>query len=275
MSSKLTDLENFSLGVVAAFIEGIILQPTLYWKNAKAQNLPFTMNPRIIYRGTAASIYNEMQMMGLQFGLTGLFKRLAPIFVATSSSSSKDGSSSPHFEYFSAFLGGSVSALFASPVELIMIQQQRNGSSVLSTLQRITSTHGPMMLFRGLMPAMMRDALYVSGFLGITPLLQDYLMKSYQMESLHAGFIASLIGGIIAAVPSHPFDVIKTCMQGDLGKEKYTTMTMTTKQLISEEGKIKRLFNGCFWRSFNIVATVYIANECRLRLPIHMFGYEY
>lgn len=262
MSSNLTESQNFLLGVVAAFIEGIILQPTLYWKNAKAQGLPFSLNPTIIYRGTAASIYNEMQMMGLQFGLTGLFKRL------NTQELGRLG------DYFSAFFGGSVSAIFASPVELIMIQQQREGGNMFNTLRRITSNHGNMIIFRGLMPAMCRDALYVSGFLGVTPLLQDYLMKKQSMNVIEAGLCASLFGGIVAALPSHPFDVVKTCMQGDLTRTKYSTMTLTLKTLWSE-GRFIRLFNGCFWRSFNIVATVYIANECRLRLPIHMFGHEY
>lgn len=262
MSSNLNEGQNFMLGVVAAFIEGIILQPTLYWKNAKAQKLPFSLNPRIIYRGTAASIYNEMQMMGLQFGLTGLFKRL------NTEELGRVG------EYFSAFFGGSIAAIFASPVELVMIQQQREGGNMFKTLNRVVSDYGKPIVFRGLMPAMCRDALYVSGFLGITPLLQDYLMKNYSMNGVEAGLCASLVGGIVAAVPSHPFDVIKTCMQGDLSQKKYSTMTLTMKSLWSE-GRFIRLFNGCFWRSFNIVATVYIANECRLRLPIHMFGHEY
>ena len=76
MSGSLTDGENFSLGVFAAFVEAVCLQPTLYWKNARAQGLPFTLNPKIIYRGTAASVLNEMQMMGMQFGCTGALQRL-------------------------------------------------------------------------------------------------------------------------------------------------------------------------------------------------------
>jgi hypothetical protein len=76
MSGKLTDLQNVGVGTFAALIEGVLLQPTLYWKNARAQGLPFTVNPKIIYRGTAASILNEMQMMGVQFALTGFFQRM-------------------------------------------------------------------------------------------------------------------------------------------------------------------------------------------------------
>jgi hypothetical protein len=28
---------------------------------------------------------------------------------------------------------------------------------------------------------------------------------------------------------------------------------------------MNRFFSGCFWRTVNITATVYIANECRIR----------
>ena len=87
MSSSLTDRENFSLGVFAAFVEAICLQPTLYWKNARAQGLPFTLDPKIIYRGTAASIVNEMQMMGMQFGCTGALQRFWLMYMMSDSGS--------------------------------------------------------------------------------------------------------------------------------------------------------------------------------------------
>ena len=255
MSKNLTEGENVTVGVLAAFVEGVILQPTLYWKNAKAQKLPFTMNPRVIYRGTAASLYNEMQMMGLQFGLTGLFQRFNL------------------GEYGAAMFGGATAAIFASPVELVMIQQQKFGGNILQTSSRIVSEFGAMGMFRGLMPAMIRDALYVSGFLGITPLTQNYLMERHKMSAVESGFWASMLGGVAAAVPSHPLDLVKTCMQGDMKQSTYTSMTKSFRGLLNEGG-VRRLFSGCFWRSFNIIATVYIANECRVRFPPLLFEKE-
>ncbi len=56
MVQELTEGQNATIGVIAALFEGLLLQPTLYWKNAKAQGLPFTLNPRILYRGTSASV---------------------------------------------------------------------------------------------------------------------------------------------------------------------------------------------------------------------------
>ena len=72
----------------------------------------------------------------------------------------------------------------------------------------------------------------------------------------------------MAAIPSHPFDVIKTCMQGDLMKRKYSTLFKTSYVLYNcnHHGGIHRFFSGCFWRTVNVTATVYIANECRVRL---------
>lgn len=48
---KLSPTENTMLGIAAGIIEVTILQPMLYCKNATQQKLPFTLNPRILYRG--------------------------------------------------------------------------------------------------------------------------------------------------------------------------------------------------------------------------------
>ena len=110
MSKDLTESQNTLLGITAAFIEGIILQPTVYWKNARALKLPFSVNPLVVYRGTAASIFNECQMMGLQFCFTGFYQK----HLVTSSSKGERKTQ----EFMSASLGGVSAAFFACPVEL-------------------------------------------------------------------------------------------------------------------------------------------------------------
>jgi hypothetical protein len=199
----LSDAENVQLGVVAALIEGLILQPTLYWKNAMAQNLPVSLNPFIMYRGTGAALCNEMGQMGLQFGLTGFFQHVYGANMTTVQ------------EFSSATMGGAATAFFATPVEAIMIQQQRFGGALIGTSMRIITDFGFLRggMMRGLEAAILRDSIYVSGLLGVTPIMQDYLMREHGMSTLNAGFWASGIGGILGAIPSHPLDVVKTCMQ--------------------------------------------------------------
>ena len=127
MSHSLSDQENVGLGVFAALVEAICLQPTLYWKNARAQGLPFTLNPRMIYRGTTMSMINEMQMMGVQFGTTGFLQRMWLTYVATNSSSNSSISLSMSDELGLSCLGGAISAIPTCPVEVIMINQQKTG----------------------------------------------------------------------------------------------------------------------------------------------------
>ena len=53
--------------------------------------------------------------------------------------------------------------------------------------------------------------------------------------------------------------------QGDLQKQNFTTFTETAKKLWNAGG-VRRIFSGCMWRTVNVTATVYVANECRIYL---------
>ena len=258
MSKDLKGYQNTLLGVTAAFIEGIILQPTVYWKNAQALRLPISINPAVIYRGTAASIFNGCQMMGLQFGFTGFYQKILVDDNASKSITQMQ-------EFASAYLGGISSAVFACPVELIMIQQQLNGGSSIGTFLKVFKGRT---FFRGLLPTVGRDSIYVTGMLGVTPFVQDYLIRENNLSINESGFYASIVGGILAAVPSHPFDMVKTCMQAkklDCNQIEIRSTIQTALGLYNDGG-IKRLYAGVAWRTFNITATVYIANECRVRM---------
>lgn len=285
MSRELSEAQNAEVGLIAAVIEGIILQPTLYWKNARAQGLPFTMDPRIVYRGTAASIFNECLMLSVQFGMTSVFQKQqdSPLPQSSASSShpstksstslsnSPSSTSSALKDLTAAALGGLATSLITSPVELVMIQQQMFGGSIFGVPMAIIKKYGLASngMSRGLSCCMARDAIYVAGMLGVTPILQTYLKENGSSENV-ATLGASMIGGVIAAIPSHPFDVIKTCMQGDLKGERFTSSTGTLRYLLNEGG-IKRVFSGCMWRTINITATVYIANLCSTHLPSYIF----
>lgn len=258
----LDERENVLLGVSVAVIEGLLLQPTLYWKNARAQGLPLTLSPRILYRGIGASLTNEAGQMSIQFGVTGLLKALI-----------QDGSggtdvSSQWLSIGAAAGGGMVAAVFATPVELVMIQQQRFGGGVAATPLRVMRRFGPGSagLFRGLGPAVSRDAVYVGGMLGVTPMVQEQLERKHGQSSEVASLIASAVGGVAGGMLSHPFDTIKTCMQGDIERKMYGGFASTVRALVAEGG-YSRLMHGAMWRTINITATVYIANECCNRLP--------
>jgi len=259
---QLSEGENVLLGSCAAFCEAIVLQPTLYWKNAAQQGLEFTLNPRVLYRGLGASLANEMGQMGFQYGTTGFCKKL--ILRGKNRSSCN-----PYEEMFAALLGGALVAPLATTLECTMIQQQRFGGTFLGTPARISKQYGAMSIFRGFIPCAIRDAIYVGGLLGVTPILQNYLMKEHKMSLLTSGFYSSIVGGIFAGFITCPFDAMSTVMKGDMEQNIYGGFVDTlTKRA---QGGLPVLFGGVFWRLVNMTLTVYLANEARVRLGPWMF----
>merc|ERR1712166_1062148 len=99
-------------------------------------------------------------------------------------------------------------APFATFIECTMIQQQRHGGSMPGTIQRVARDYGLRGIFRGFVPVLVRDGMYVGGLLGVTPILQRYLMDEYEMSSLSSGMWASLAGGVFAGVVTTPFDAL-------------------------------------------------------------------
>ena len=203
----------------------------------------------------------------MQFGLTRVFQNMHI---------SRDGILTNQQQLLSAFGGGLTTSVFSSPIELVMIQQQKYGHSIWKTLMNMIRNTGIQTITRGLFPTMCRESMFVTGLLGITPVVQEILEKQYHYTAVVASIHASVIGGIIAAVPSHPFDIIKTCMQSHIpsysdSNKKYTSFSSTFLELYSEGG-VRRFTNGIFWRTSSIVLTVYIVNECRIRLPNLLFN---
>jgi len=161
-------------------------------------------------------------------------------------------------------------------------------------------------LYRGLGLAMLRDSIYVGGMLGATPLVHRRLAQGIPAvvsdpvgdpsvggdgatadgwrdappghatpstasfgstaDAALISLAASMIGGVVGALLSHPLDVAKTCMQGDLPRTQYAGSIASLRRLV-RDGGLPRLYHGATWRTINITATVWIANECSLRLP--------
>ena len=215
-ASKLDPLENTALGIAAGSIEVTLLQPMLYCKNATQQGLSFTINPRVLYRGLSTSILNMSILTGLQFPLTGAVQS-----VITAGSPRQ---LSPSETVSSAFLGGALSGVACAPMELVMIQQQRFGSSLCSTPGTIVRERtmltgsrigGVTDLLRGLATSCGREGVFCAGYLGLSPTI-----KQWGMDAGYGAAASTVLGavcsGVIASTLSHPMDTIKTCMQGDI-----------------------------------------------------------
>lgn len=211
----------------SCFLQVVMLQPMLYCKNATQQGIPLTLDPRVLYRGVGVSIGNMVVLTGLQFPLTGA--------VAKTITGGVDRPLGKSEKIASGFAGGAISGFVCAPMELVMIQQQRFGTSMLNAAARIVQEKGPLGLFRGLETSCGREGLFAAGYLGMGPVFAEQLRANYGMGG-SADFAGAVGAGLIAATLSHPLDTIKTCMQGDIERATYTTTAGTASKILQDGG---------------------------------------
>lgn len=263
---KMSHFETLLVGVASGTIEVTILQPMLYCKNATQQGLPFTLDPRVLYRGLFMSVGNMAILTGLQFPLTGAVQK---VFTGGEIRKLSKGE-----QIGSGFIGGAISGFACAPMELVMIQQQRFGTSLLGTPAKIITETGLSGIFRGLFMSCGREGLFTAGYLGLGPVATQTLQDEYGFGEVSAKMGGAVCGGVIAASCSHPLDTIKTCMQGDIARKQYGTVSETAAQLL-KEGGMGRFFNGWSWRTSRMILALFLMNECKVRLSPLFFPHHF
>mmetsp|Transcript_13453 Transcript_13453/g.33007 ORF Transcript_13453/g.33007 Transcript_13453/m.33007 type:complete len:270 (+) Transcript_13453:183-992(+) len=261
MSQELSETQNAILGMTAGVLEVIALQPMNYWKNAAQQGLPLTLNPRYLYRGLGPNCINMGSCTMLQFTFGGKIKN------AITGGESRQLTMA---EEMSAGLGaGMMSAVVGSPLELIMIQQQRKGTGLFTTIGNLMNLN----ITRGFVGAAVREGLWTVGYLSIPPIVRN-MMREKMPDVFNtddkARIPASLTGALFACYLTHPFDTIKTCMQGDIERKTYGTFTHTFKTLYAREG-IFAFYRGATFRYGRMVCAVFMLDKLRMMLGPMMF----
>mmetsp|Transcript_21465 Transcript_21465/g.48461 ORF Transcript_21465/g.48461 Transcript_21465/m.48461 type:complete len:276 (-) Transcript_21465:73-900(-) len=258
---QLSGEQNVALGMATGVISKLINYPLLVWKNSVQQGLPVSFNPKVVYRGLPMACLNLGGTTAVQFGFTGFFQKLLATTGMTGDSVTMGG----------AFLGGIASGVPCSIWELCMIQQQRFGGTILGTPATFIKEYGVGALTRGFTTTMGREGMFTMSMLGITPLIQKKLVEESGMEKNSALAAGALTGACFAGTVTHPMDTIKTCMQGDLGQKKYTTVLATGRSLTAEYGVAKGLFKGLTYRVALISTTFFLVNSIKQRIAPIMF----
>jgi len=236
----LSDAENIGFGLLCGFTDVALFQPMNYWKNAVQQSLPFTLNPSLLYRGVAANLANNSFCVGAQFWLNGVWRKMITGGVNRDLSNIE--------KVGGGVFAGAASSVVAGPIELVMIQQQRKGGTLLdTTLKMLQGGH----IFRGTIAMAAREGLYAGGYLGVMPVARQYVQDNYK-DSIGATpdlarFSAAMMFTPFVSVFSHPPDTIKTCLQGDVEQTTYKGYMQTTQHIIKERG-IATLWAGFPWR---------------------------
>jgi solute carrier family 25 carnitine/acylcarnitine transporter 20/29 len=269
---RLTDTENLFVGIAAGVLNQLCVQPILYWKHAVQQRMAFTLDPRLLYRGTAVACANMAALTGLQFQLSGVMQK----WIAGDT----ERPLGPVEQIAAGFIGGAMSGPVCCVLELTLIQQQRYSGSVFGTPARIASTFGASGLMRGLVPSTGREAVFTAGCLGIVPVAKRKLQDDMGMNSQFASFLGSAGAGLVCAALSHPLDTVKTCMQGDVERKKYGSLRATIGALSAEGAaefgpgmaRWRSFFRGYGWRSTNIIFDFLIINSLMETLAPIMYA---
>lgn len=257
MSTKLTEFQNATVGMTVGVIEVLLLQPFNYCKNMIQQGQPLSADPRKLYRGVGANAVNMGSCTMIQFSVGGSLKKYI---------SGPDGKQQlkPMEEMGTGIAAGVVSALVGCPLELIMIQQQRKGLNTIDTLKGIGL--GPT-IFRGFIGAAVREGLWTCGYFSIPPIVRKYLRESYPDKfdtDNKARIPAALLGGLFACYLTHPFDTVKTCMQGDIERSTYGSF-METASVISKSG-FTAFYRGATFRYGRMCCAVFMMDYLQVRV---------
>ena len=174
----------------------------------------------------------------------------------------------------SALGAGVLTSFLIGPVDLITIQQQKLRASPFRTIHHLVKTYGTISLFRGIGPTMLREAMYTSGYLGLSPVITHHLMQKNATNSeykypqfgrnpLLARMTGASIAGTLAAVITNPADCIKTCVQSDMTGEMYPNARATLYKMYKGEieGGLSRTWNGLGPRivRFNIAFFIFLS----------------
>lgn len=168
-------------------------------------------------------------------------------------------------------IAGTTSAIVGSPLELIMIQQQRKGGGVPTRLGEIMQN--PVNITRGFVGAAIREALWTCGYLSIPPVVRRSLMESYPTtfdSNDKARVPAALLGGLFACYLTHPFDTIKTVMQGDIEREIYGNFVQSAKVIYADSG-LTGFYRGATFRYGRMVCAVFIMDLMREKIGRLMY----
>lgn len=254
MSERLTDFQNSLVGLLCGVLEVSALQWVNYFKNATQQGLPLSMDPRVLYRGYTANVFNMGGCTMVQVGVMGRFKK------NILGDEQRKLTSAEHFA--GGFTAGVTSALVGGPLELVMIQQQNNGGTLPATLAKLAT---PSRLARGFVPTAFREGLWSMGYLAVPPVIGGFLKNSYPDtfdSDDKARVPASLLGAFVVCYASHPFDTAKTCMQGDIKQVKFKGLRQTFATLYAEDG-ITGFYRGAPWRYFRQAIAIFAMDKAR------------
>ena len=239
---NLTVLESIFSGSFIGAIEVLVNYPLWSIKVQIQNGDPFTLNPKMLYRGLVPNAFSMIPTTALQVGLDQWFQNY--LFKDTAALSQKQLTAT-------AFFAGVGSSMICCPTEMIMLKQRYDRLSFLVATQRLIQQRGVSSLYSGLVATALREGLFTSFFLVATPALKAKI-KPYYSNDYGASLLAGFTSGVGATLMSQGVDTIKTRQQS-----ASTTMgfVQTAKQIYASQG-MPGFFKGTIPRGVRVMSAI-------------------
>lgn len=247
VKKKLTALESVGVGIATGVVSATVNLPFWTIKMRKQCDLPFTMDPRVLYKGFPAVLATVVSITTLQiFNISRV-----------ESMSSGDTVSSQQ-RTFSSFIGSISSSLITNPLNIIGTQQHKhNNLSFAKTAKNMSHQLGFRSFWIGLPISAVSESIYISAYYGFFPPLK-YYMNTYINNEIFAAMCAAVLAGIPTAVITQPADRIRTMQHQHADEKGKHHFTPSVKKIYRTKGVIG-FFSGLIPRTVAITSTVLAA----------------
>lgn len=238
MSSTIT---NAVIGAIAGTVEIIVNQPLIYFKNTLQRGGTIEwFNPRVWYRGFGMNIAAMGPTTAFQTATNAALESVMPGKKASTMLSR-------------AFLAGVASALLCAPIELVILDQQKNNRNMLETMRGLIKEAGWRVFTRGWSATALREGPWSVAYLVGFPMAQEAIKNQIDnpiIANVGAYIGAGALTGSAVALITHPVDTIKTCMQADYQGVAIKNMRDAVHNIYAEKG-IRGFVSGVAPRTIN------------------------
>jgi hypothetical protein len=250
---KLTLAESVGIGTVTGVATVSAYLPLWTIKTRMQGDMPFTLNPRILYKGYGLALVTMVPMKMIQIFTSSRVEN------ATSDANANTVSSKQRI--YSAFAGGICSSMVTNMLNLVTTQQHKQKQkSPRATAQMIKKQLGFRAFFVGYPTIAVAEGLYTSAYYGFFPPLKQFV-NSYVHNEPVAAIAAGVLAGASTAVITQPLDRIKTTQHLRVDEQDARGVTQCIRSLYKDHGIRVGFFKGLLPRTMSLVAAVVVAGS--------------
>eukprot|EP01080_Neovahlkampfia_damariscottae_P005300 gene5300-8918_t len=203
-----------------------------------------------LYRGITSPILAEAPKRAMKFTCNEIYK---PIFT------SKEGAITFVGSGAAGAMAGATETFVNCPFEVVKVRMQSKDNlklykNTMDAVVQIGKNEGILTLYKGFEAQLFRNAMWNGTYFALIPFVKNLAgPANSKSEELTKKFISGSIAGTIATTTNTPFDVVKSRIQNQIGKEnpKYVWSIPSIGTVFKEEG-IRALYKGYAARLYRL-----------------------